>query len=100
MFSLPIFRIVDSFAGATNAMRYDVSLSSLDKSSSMAYGNENLEPCVGECVVAFCAAMLTNAINAGEDAASVLNLASVGARTIESFGNLDMISEDELWGRK
>ncbi|KAL3925166.1 MAG: hypothetical protein SGILL_000591 [Bacillariaceae sp.] len=56
------------------------------------YAHENLEPCVGECVVAFCAAVLSGRVNAGvqfseeaiaaeEDIVSVLSLASVGAHT-------------------
>jgi len=112
VFSLPIVRAVDYFAGATNAMRVDIS-SAKDKSvqGSMLYAHENLEPCVGECVAAFCAAALTEgsvrpgvwfpeeAIDAGEDAAAVLRLASVGAHTVEVGGNLNLDSE-EVWGRE
>jgi hypothetical protein len=102
IFSLPIVRLVDTLAGATNAMRCDVKT---PKSSTKAaadddatscytaiYAHENLEPCVGECVVAFCAAVLggavppgvhfpEEAIPAGPDLAQVLALASVGAHT-------------------
>ena len=109
LFSLPIVRVVDYFAGATNAMRCDVYCQKDPNIREMAlYAHENLEPCVGECVVAFCAAILANkvrpgiqfpeqAIDAGEDVAAVLNLASCGAHTrlIESNSGLDGIS---MWG--
>lgn len=110
-FSLPIVRLVDAFAGATNAMRVDVSSPKVPGMRATAlYAHENLEPCVGECVAAFCAAILSEgvvppgvwfpeeAISEGGDAATVLELASVGAHTVqvESAG-LDM-TYDEVWG--
>lgn len=63
VFSLPIVRIVDYFAGATNAMRCDVTCSK-DSSvkATMLYAHKNLEPCVGECIVAFCCSVLANAV--------------------------------------
>jgi hypothetical protein len=109
-FSLPIVRIVDYFAGATNAMRCDVSS---DKDPSLRataiYAHENLEPCVGECVVAFCAALLSGvvkpglwfseeAIDGGADVASVLNLASVCAHTIQVESTISVACED-IWGK-
>lgn len=111
IFSLPIVRVVDYFAGATNAMRCDLSCAK-DTSlhGSALYAHENLEPCVGECVVAFCAAVLSKrveagvwfpeeAVDAGEDAAAVLNLASVGAHTVEVSGGMDLQVE-EVWGSR
>lgn len=109
IFSLPIVRVVDYFAGATNAMRCVVTStkdSSID--ATMLYGHENLEPCVGECVVAFCCAVLSGsvkpgvsfteeAIESGSDAAAVLSLASIGCHTVEVEGTID-ISRDEVWG--
>jgi Saccharopine dehydrogenase NADP binding domain len=114
VFSIPLVRLVDAFAGATNAMRCDVTcgLSSTPELHATAiYAHENLESCVGECVVAFCAAILTKgtvpsgiwfpeeAIRAGEDAASVLQLASRGAHTTEvaSIGLVNLTKE-RVWG--
>jgi hypothetical protein len=110
VFSLPIVRLVDYFAGATNAMRCDVSS---DKEPSLKatalYAHENLEPCVGECVAAFCAAVLGNvrpgvwfaeeAFTSGEDAAAVLNLASAGAHTVEVDSNIGLTRE-QVWGER
>lgn len=109
VFSLPIVRLVDSFAGATNAMRCDVS--GPDVNATAIYAHENLEPCVGECVAAFCAAILSEgvvspgvwfpeeAIDGGADAAAVLDLASVGAHTIQAESKeLDLACE-EVWGK-
>ena len=127
-FSMPIVRLVDTFAGATNAIRVDLSVQEqrpqhkeLDEGeetnqqqqqqqqqqrhlATAIYGHENLEPCVGECIVAFAAAVLSGAvpagvwfpeeaIQAGEDAAAVLRLASVGAHTTTVEG-LDLTRED------
>ncbi|CAB9505379.1 Saccharopine dehydrogenase [Seminavis robusta] len=100
--------LVDFFAGATNAMRCDVTT---DKdptiSASLLYGHENLEPCVGECVAAFCCAILSGTVKPGVwfteeaiqegDAAAVLGLASVGAHTKEYLGTIDIAAE-EMWG--
>jgi len=109
LFSLPIVRVVDYFAGATNAMRCDVSCSKDPSVSEMAlYAHENLEPCVGECVVGFCAAVLGNcvdygiyfpeeAIEGGEDLAQVLRLTSVGAHTLEVESNSGL-TKKEMWG--
>ena len=110
IFSLPIVRVVDYFAGATNAMRCDVT-SSQDATLKVTaiYAHENLEPCVGECVVAFCSAILSGvvqpgvwfpeeAIEGGVDAAAVLNLASVGAHTVQVEGSIDFTCE-EVWGK-
>eukprot|EP00551_Chaetoceros_affinis_P007151 CAMPEP_0203668508 /NCGR_PEP_ID=MMETSP0090-20130426/5123_1 /ASSEMBLY_ACC=CAM_ASM_001088 /TAXON_ID=426623 /ORGANISM="Chaetoceros affinis, Strain CCMP159" /LENGTH=431 /DNA_ID=CAMNT_0050532967 /DNA_START=248 /DNA_END=1540 /DNA_ORIENTATION=+ len=108
LFSLPIVRVVDYFAGATNAMRCDVSCSKDPSVSEMAlYAHENLEPCVGECVVGFCAAVLGNcvdygiyfpeeAIEGGEDLAQVLRLTSVGAHTLEVESNSGL-TKKEMW---
>ena len=57
-FGAPGFRRMrktcDFFAGATNAMRCDVSSSKVPGMHATAlYAHENLEPCVGECVAAF-----------------------------------------------
>lgn len=111
IFSLPIVRVVDYFAGATNAMRCDLRCEKDPTlNASALYAHENLEPCVGECVVAFCAAVLTGrvdsgvwfpeeAVEAGDDAAAVLNLASVGAHTVDVHGGLNLSIED-VWGVK
>lgn len=109
LFSLPIVRVVDYFAGATNAMRVDVSSTkNLEAKATAIYAHDNLEPCVGECVVAFCCAALSRkvesgvwfpeeAIAGGEDAAAVLSLASVGAHTTEVGGTLEL-ALNEVWG--
>lgn len=109
LFSLPIVRVVDYFAGATNAMRVDVTcVKDSNIRATAIYAHENLEPCVGECVVAFCCAVLANkvepgiwfpeeAIAGGEDAAAVLSLASVGAHTTEVDGSVEF-SLNEVWG--
>jgi hypothetical protein len=111
LFSLPIVRLVDYFAGATNAMRCDVtSERNPDLRATAIYAHGNLEPCVGECVVAFCAAVLSNkvlpgvwfpeeAIAGGADAVAVLSLASTGAHTTEVGGTVD-VSLDDVWGTK
>jgi len=109
-FSLPIVRLVDYFAGATNAMRCDVSSKKESGLRATAiYAHENLEPCVGECVTAFCSAVLSGAVRegvwfpeeaiaGGEDAAAVLSAAAVGAHTavVESAGV--ELSRNEVWG--
>lgn len=110
IFSLPIVRVVDYFAGATNAMRCDVT-STQDSSfqATAIYGHKNLEPCVGECVAAFGAAILAGevpsgvsfpeeAINAGEIAAAVLKIASVGAHTTMVSAQGFDINEEEIFG--
>jgi hypothetical protein len=111
VFSLPIVRVVDYFAGATNAMRCDVSSPKIPGMRGTAlYAHENLEPCVGECVAAFCAAVLSEgvvppgvwfpeeAIAGGADAATVLELASIGAHTVQiESSNLDL-SFEQVWG--
>lgn len=72
------------------------------------YGHDNLEPCVGECVVAFCSAALggvvedgvwfpEEAIAGGEDAAAVLGLAGVGAHTLEVESSSGLTKSD-VWG--
>jgi hypothetical protein len=111
IFSLPIVRLVDYFAGATNAMRCDVTSDKEPELQATAlYAHENLEPCVGECVAAFCAAVLSGrvkpgiwlpeeAIEGGADAAAVLNLASVGAHTVEVDGTLPDLSLEDVWGK-
>lgn len=109
IFSLPIVRLVDYFAGATNAMRCDVTCAK-DPSirATMLYGHENLEPCVGECVAAFCCSVLSGsvkpgvsfteeAIAEGSDAAAVLGLATVGCHTVEVESTIG-VSRDEVWG--
>lgn len=108
VFSLPIVRLVDYFAGATNAMRCDVTTAPTAFSSttdhdvppqiSAVYAHDNLEACVGECVVAFACAILAprnvavvpsgvwfaeEAVTAGTDVAAVLHLASIGAHTTD-----------------
>lgn len=113
IFSIPIVRVVDFFAGATNAMRCDVTCAKEPNLRATAiYGHENLEPCVGECVAAFACAVLSGAvppgiwfpeeaIAAGSDAAAVLSLASVGAHTTEVItGGQVELSKDEVWGGK
>lgn len=109
VFSLPIVRLVDSFAGATNAMRCDVS--SPEVKATALYAHENLEPCVGECVAAFCAAVLSEgvvspgvwfpeeAIAGGADASAVLELASVGAHTVQAESKEIDLTCEEIWGR-
>ena len=110
LFSLPIVRVVDFFAGATNAMRCDVT-TDLEPSlkATAIYAHENLEPCVGECVVAFCAAVLSGsvppgvwfpeeAISSGVDATAVLKLASTGAHTVDVDSTISISCED-VWGR-
>ncbi|GKY92263.1 hypothetical protein MPSEU_000197400 [Mayamaea pseudoterrestris] len=112
IFSMPIVRIVDSFAGATNAMRCDVTAPNVEPSVRVTavYGHENLEPCVGECVVAFVCASLSGmvpagvwfpeeAIRGGSDAASVLKLASIGAHTTTVQGTDIEIDKRAVWGR-
>jgi len=108
IFSLPIVRVVDFFAGATNAMRCDVTSGKASGLNlSALYAHENLEPCVGECVVAFCAAALSGrvkggvwfpeeAINGGDDAAAVLKLAGIGAHTLGVSG--EGLLKEEVWG--
>lgn len=111
IFSLPIVRVVDYFAGATNAMRVDVTCEKAPEVRATAiYAHENLEPCVGECVVAFCSAILSGkvapgvwfpeeAIAGGEDAVAVLSLASVGAHTKEVSGSKGMeLTFGDVWG--
>jgi hypothetical protein len=111
VFSLPIIRVVDYFAGATNAMRCDVSSSKIPGMRGTAmYAHENLESCVGECVAGLCAAVLSEgvvppgvwfpeeAIAGGADAAAVLELASVGAHTVQlESSDLDLSCE-QVWG--
>jgi hypothetical protein len=111
LFSLPIVRVVDYFAGATNAMRCDVTAPDKDPSlrATAIYAHKNLEPCVGECVVAFCAAVLSGsvkpgiwfpeeAIDSGADAAAVLDLASIGAHTVEVDSTIG-VSVADVWGK-
>lgn len=111
LFSLPIVRLVDFFAGATNAMRCDVTAEKLPGLHATAiYAHENLEPCVGECVVAFCCAILSGkvesgvwfpeeAISGGADAVAVLSLASVGAHTTDVIGSSDIdLDISDVWG--
>jgi len=110
--SLPIVRAVDFFAGATNAMRCDVtSTKNPNLKATTIYAHENLELCVGECVVAFCAAVLAGIVEPGvsfpeeaitreEDVVAVLSLASIGAHTtcVESTNlNLHIV---DVWGSK
>jgi NAD(P)-dependent dehydrogenase (short-subunit alcohol dehydrogenase family) len=111
IFSIPVVRLVDYFAGATNAMRCDVFCEKIPElRASAIYAHENLEPCVGECVVAFVCAVLSEmvppgiwfpeeAIAAGEDIAAVLSRASVGAHTkdVITSGNINLTKE-EMWG--
>ena len=127
VFSLPIVRAVDYFAGATNAMRCDVTFTAanddeddgIQQQATAIYAHENLEPCVGECVTAFCCAILSGrvsagirfpeeAVSAGDDAAAVLKLASVGAHTTTAVqtrgGRLltaaTSLSREQVWGEK
>jgi hypothetical protein len=111
VFSLPIVRVVDFFAGATNAMRCDVTS---DKGSSLRataiYAHENLEPCVGECVVAFCSAdpkwkcsprslvSRRSYCQVCRCGCSFRSLASVGAHTAEVDSTFNL-SGDEIWGK-
>jgi hypothetical protein len=93
IFSIQVVRFVENFTGATHAMRCDVFCEKEpDLRASTIYAHENLEPCVGECIVAFACAVLSEivppgiwfpeeAIAAGEDIAAVLSIASVGACT-------------------
>lgn len=113
-FSMPIIRIVDYFAGAANAIRVDVSVVNDTKSdmeghlATAIYAHENLEPNVGECIVAFAAAVLSGsvrpgvwfpeeAIQGGDDAGSVLALASVGAHTTQVDGM--GLSREDIFGQ-
>lgn len=109
LFSMPIVRIVDAFAGATNAMRCDVTSEKEPGLRATAiYGHDNLEPCVGECVTAFCCAMLSGAVAPGVwfpeqgiaegDVPSVLNLASVSCHTIEVEAQGMQLKTDDIWG--
>jgi hypothetical protein len=111
LFSLPIVRVVDYFAGATNAMRCDVTCEKEPSLRATAiYAHENLEPCVGECVVAFCCSIMSGnvqpgvwfpeeAIAGGPDAVAVLSLASTGAHTTEVLGSTTLdLSLDDVWG--
>jgi hypothetical protein len=109
IFSLPIVRVVDYFAGATNAMRIDVSCEKDPSVQETAlYAHENLEPCVGECVSAFCAALLSDSIQPGiwfpeeaivskADTATVLGLSGVGAHTLE-VSSRDGLQYEDVWG--
>jgi saccharopine dehydrogenase-like NADP-dependent oxidoreductase len=110
IFSLPIVRVVDFFAGATNAMRCDVTSKKAPGLQVTAiYAHENLEPCVGECVVAFCCSVMSGkvepgvwfpeeAIAGGAAAVEVLSMASVGAHTTDvlSSGDIDLRMSD-VW---
>jgi saccharopine dehydrogenase-like NADP-dependent oxidoreductase len=110
IFSLPIVRVVDFFAGATNAMRCDVTTSKNPSLKATAlYAHENLEPCVGECVVAFCAAVIAGKVEPGvhfpeeaignpDDAVAVLSLASVGAHTTLTEATGLNLSSVDVWG--
>lgn len=112
IFSIPIVRVVDYFAGATNAMRCDVTCKTLPGVTATAiYAHENLEPCVGECVAAFSAAVLSDAvrggvwfpeeaIRGGADAAAVLQAASVGAHTSSVSSEGVQALRTEIWGSK
>jgi hypothetical protein len=111
VFSLPIVRLVDYFAGATNGMRVGVSSSKDPTLKDMAlYVHPNLEPCVGECVVAFAAASFSDKIDSGvwfpeeaiispDDIAQVLKLASVGAHTLNVESETDLKLSD-VWGKR
>ena len=80
-------------AGATNAIRVDLTCNARpDLQATAIYAHENLEPCVGESIAAFGAAILSDAVSkgvwfpeeaiaAGTDAAAVLGMASVGTHT-------------------
>ena len=109
IFSLPIVRVVDYFAGASNAMRCDISSDKEPNLSvSAVYAHDNLEPCVGECVVAFGCAVLSGAVPpgvlfpeeavGGADVTAVLGLASVGAHTVEVETKNLALSREEMWG--
>jgi NAD(P)-dependent dehydrogenase (short-subunit alcohol dehydrogenase family) len=110
IFSLPIVRVVDFFAGATNAMRCDVTTSKNAKLAATAiYAHENLESCVGECVVAFCSAVLSGRVEPGvhfpeeaivgeDDTVAVLSLASVGAHTTSTEAIGMSIRDKKFWG--
>jgi saccharopine dehydrogenase-like NADP-dependent oxidoreductase len=118
LFSLPIVRLVDYFAGATNAMRVDITTRNPNTTTddlsvvSAVYAHENLERCVGECVVAFGAAILSGSVRPGiwfpeealtqdEDITTVLQLASVGAHTVEAYGpNHTSLSTVAFWGER
>ena len=67
VFSIPIVRVVDAFAGTTKTMRCDVTCAKLppDLQATTLYAHENLEPCVGECVTAFAAAVLSGNVDLG-----------------------------------
>jgi Saccharopine dehydrogenase NADP binding domain len=95
VFSMPIVRLVDRFAGATNAMRCDLVVGD-ESVYSAIYGHDDLQPSVAECVVSFACALLAKtpaftpepgiwfpeqAVSAGAAAQTVLYLASVGAHT-------------------
>jgi saccharopine dehydrogenase-like NADP-dependent oxidoreductase len=109
-FSLPVVRVVDYFAGATNAMRCDVTSSKNSSIRATAiYGHKNLEPCVGECVVAFCAAVLSGRVSPGvkfpeeaiadeDDVKAVLSLASVGAHTTSVDATSLILKRTDVWG--
>ena len=111
IFSLPIVRLVDAFAGATNAMRCDVTCESKPEIRATAtYGHPNLEPCVGECVTAFATAVLSGEVVPGiwfpEQAvdnpdlvAGVLEMASVGAHTttVDSSDSVKL-EKETIWG--
>lgn len=132
IFSLPIVRLVDYFAGATNAMRVDVSIMNYDNHQdnnhdnnnqrqqqqqkqlvgTAIYAHENLEPCVGECVIAFCCAILSSKkiVKPGiwfpEEAipiqyvSNVLELASINAHTkeVQTIGNIPLLNHETVWG--
>lgn len=110
IFSMPIVRAVDAFAGATNAMRCDVTcIKEPALRATAIYGHENLEPCVGECVVAFAVAVLSGAVPSGvwfpeeaisaEDIPAVLKLSSIGAHTTEAQANGFELKKEDVWGR-
>jgi hypothetical protein len=118
-FSLPVVRAVDAFAGATNAMRVDVTAPTAAPrqhpdaavKATAVYGHENLEPCVGECVVAFACAVLSGAVppgvwlpeqalRGGSDARAVLELASVGAHTAHAEATGFELAPETIWGRR
>jgi len=112
VFFMPLVRLVDAFAGATNSMRVDVTS---DKEPGLRataiYGHENLEPSVGQCVVAFACAVLSGAVapgvwfpeeavGEGQDAAAVLRLASVGAHTAVAESEGMALADGDVWGLK
>jgi saccharopine dehydrogenase-like NADP-dependent oxidoreductase len=109
-FSMPIVRAVDFVAGASNAMKCDLSvtdtISHITTKYSATYGHADLQPSVGECITAFVCAVLSSRSNdkgavdtdktvvgspgvwfpeqfvsPGKAAQSLLYLASVGAHT-------------------